>query len=101
MQSRAPSLQDVIAAVEAAATSARQRQDLTSAVRTVARALGRTPAEIEADIPALRRRLTKITAEALELSKGRWANVRSLFGKALELAGSSIRRQRNTEIAPA
>jgi integrase len=99
MPSRPTNLQDVINLVEAGSASAKQRQGMASAVRTVARALGHQPAEIEADLPALRRRLAKASAEAVGLSKGRWANVRSLFSKALELAGTSVRRRGKSEIA--
>jgi integrase len=64
----------------------RQKQDLRSAVNTVAKVLGADPAAVAADPILLRRRLEQISPKALGLSQGRWANVRSLLGKALALA---------------
>jgi len=57
----------------------RRKQDLRSAVRSVAKLLGATPPEIAADPALLRRRLEVIFPEAHGLSRGRWANIRS-FG---------------------
>ena len=67
-------LQDVISLIENEKISSRQKQDLCSAVRTVAKALGAEPAQILADPPLLRRRLEGLSAEVLGLSRGRWAN---------------------------
>jgi hypothetical protein len=63
----------------------RQRQELSSAIRTVARVLGGEPANIVADPAALRRRLETIAPEAQGISRGRLANVRSLLHKGLAL----------------
>ena len=76
-------LADVLARLETADLGPAQRADQASAVRTVARLLGAPPAEIAADPARLRRRLEGISPEAAGLSRGRWANVRSLLGKAL------------------
>lgn len=84
-QSRA-SLDDVISLILQSDFSDRQKQDLRSAVRTVARLLGAEPSGIPVDPAALRRRLEMIAAEAHGLSRGRWNNIRSLFAKALALA---------------
>jgi hypothetical protein len=62
------------------------KRDAKSSVRTVARFIGADMADIEADVPALRRRLEGLSPEAFGLTKGRWNNIRSLFGKALGLA---------------
>jgi hypothetical protein len=93
--SREISLADVLAAVDACDLPERRRQDLASAVRTVARLLGRDPSAIPADPAALGRRLGQVSYAAAGMSLGRWANVRSLFRKALDLvrpvmAGRSV-----------
>jgi integrase len=93
--SREISLADVLAAVDACDLPERRRQDLASAVRTVARLLGREPSAIPADPAALGRRLGQVSYAAAGMSRGRWANVRSLFRKALDLvrpvmAGRSV-----------
>ena len=80
------SLADVIALILQADLPGRRKEELRSAVRTVARLLEAEPAAIAADPAALRRRLETIAPEAHEISRGRWANIRSLLGKALGLA---------------
>ncbi len=65
----------------------RQRADLRSAVRTVGRALDRPLTELPAHPEFLGRRLRQINPAAVGMRKSRWANVRSLFRKALEMAG--------------
>jgi hypothetical protein len=55
-------LADVIAAVQAANLSPQRRQNMASAVRTIARALGREPDQIPADPQALGLRLASVTA---------------------------------------
>ena len=85
--SRAPSgptLGDVLTAVTSAIDLTKsQRQDIASAVRTVARVLGKPPESVPADPPLLARRLAEVMPIAIGMTKGRWANVRSLAGKAL------------------
>jgi integrase len=80
-----PTLQDVLAAIAAADLSKPKRQDLASAVRTAARALGRAPEEIAAEPAFLAKRLAEVAPVALGISPARWANVRSLLNKALAL----------------
>ena len=77
---------DLIPLIEKANLSAVQKRDQVSALKTVARLLGATPGEIDADPGRLRKRLETIAPEALGLSRGRWNNIRSLIGKALALA---------------
>jgi hypothetical protein len=79
-------LADVILLISRADFPDRRKEELRSAVRTVARLLGSEPAAIAADPAALRRRLETIAPEAHGISRGRWANVRSLLGKALAMA---------------
>ena len=78
-------LADVIAGVQAADLTPQRRQNMTSAVRTVARVLGRGPEQIAADASLLGRRLASVTAQQHDLSAGRWNNVRSLLRAALAL----------------
>ena len=81
-------LGDVIAAVAGhPELTAPRRRDLASAVRTIARALGRPPAEIPANPRYLRERLDGLSAAAAGVGDGRWRNLRSLLGTALTLAG--------------
>ena len=79
------SLEDAISLISRSDFTDRQRQDMRSAVRTVARLLGAEPTLIPADPVSLRRRLEAIAPEAHGLSRGRWNNIRSLFRKALAL----------------
>lgn len=77
---------DLIPLISNADLTDRQKQDLRSAVRTAAKALGAAPEDISADVAGLRRRLDALSPEALGMGRGRWANMRSLLGKALALA---------------
>jgi site-specific recombinase XerD len=83
--SRAPySLHNILETIESSATlTPRQRQDQASAIRTVARLLGNTPAGIPANPQLLARRLDEIAPARHNLSPGRWANIRSLLRAAL------------------
>jgi integrase len=76
-------LADVISAVLQADLTPLQRRDQISAVRTVARLLEAPPEAIRADVPMLRKRLDELSPGAAGVSPGRWANIRSLFGRAL------------------
>jgi len=75
-----------------------QRQDMASAVRTAARMLGRPPEQIPADP---RRRLAEVSPIARGISKGRWANVRSLIVKALALTRPMLPGRHRDPISPA
>lgn len=81
------SLAHVLAAIDAAVLPPRRRQDMTSAVRTVAKTLGHPPEQIPADPRALAARLKLVAPESLGMSVGRWHNVRSLLRSALMLVG--------------
>lgn len=71
-------LADVLIAVARADLPERRRQDMASAVRSVARALGRSPEELPADPRLLSKRLAEVAPQSLGLSRGRWSNIRSL-----------------------
>jgi integrase len=81
----APSLSDLLATLEAGDLPERKRQELASAIRTVARALGRPPENVPADGRLLAGRLKDAAPAAIGISRGRWNNVRSLLRTALAL----------------
>jgi len=92
-----PSLADVLGLIEVERGSApRRRQDQASAIRTLARALGRRPAEIPADPSYLRNRISETTAVMAGLAPRRWKNILSLARSALREAGLSKVPARNT-----
>ncbi|MHB2170098.1 hypothetical protein [Alsobacter sp. R-9] len=94
-------LADVIAAIQAADLSPQRRQNMASAVRTVARALGREPDQIAADPQALGLRLASVTAEQLGLSPGRWNNIRSLLRASLALVRPVMKGRSTTPMSAA
>jgi hypothetical protein len=97
-----PSLATILTAIAAAPGLTKvQRQDMASAVRTAARILGRPPEQIPADPPLLARRLAEVSPVACGLSKGRWANVRSLMLKALTLTRPMLPGRHRESISPA
>ncbi len=94
-------LADVLATVNAADLAERRRQDLASAVRTVARLLDRKPEEIPADPRALALRLKAIAPIAAGLSARRWNNIRSLLRAALEHVRPMMRGRSLAPLSPA
>jgi integrase len=88
LASRAPAgaLAAVLEAIAAVSDlTPQRRQNMASAVRTVARLLGRPPESVPADPRQLSRRLDEIAPEAAGITKERWNNVRSLLRAALAL----------------
>jgi hypothetical protein len=79
----APTVADLLATLQTVGLPDRQRQEISSAIRTVARALGRSPEDIPADARLLANRLKDVAPAALGISPGRWNNVRSLLRTAL------------------
>ena len=78
-------LETLLKLIDATNWQDRVKMDVKSAVRTVGRLLGGDLASIEVDVAALRRRMEGLSPESVGLTKGRWNNIRSLFGKALGL----------------
>lgn len=104
MSTRTPSratLEDVISAIRARDLPARRRDDMVSAVRTVARVLGKLPHDIEADPRRLALRLADVSAPAVDLSPGRWNNIRSLFRAALALVRPMMKGRSAAPMSPA
>lgn len=103
MSTRQPSratLHDVIEAVQSAQLPERKKNDLTSAVRTVARVLGANTDALAADPAALVRRLAQVSPVAQGISNGRWANVRSLLGTALALVRPMMKGRSQSALLP-
>jgi len=78
----------------------RVKMDVKSAIRRVGHLLGGDLASIEADVPSLRRQLDKLNHVSAGLTKGRWNNIRSLFGKALALAVDVIPSRSKEPVLP-
>jgi integrase len=81
----ARSLADLLATLGASDLPERKRQELASAIRTIARALGRSLETIPADGRLLASRLKEVAPAAIGISSGRWNNIRSLLRTALAL----------------
>jgi hypothetical protein len=69
------------------ALTPRRRDDLCSALRTMARALGLDPSALPADPRILRQKLSQLSPAAAGVSARRWKNLRSLVLAALKRAG--------------
>lgn len=94
-------LADVLAAVQTAPMAERRRQDMASAVRAVARVLGRSLAAIPADLRGLNARLKHASPKAIGLTASRWNNARSLLRSALVLIGPMMEGRTVTPVSEA
>lgn len=83
--SRSYTLSDVAVHIGAVDMPARRRGEMLSALRTLARVLGRPLDAIPADPRTLAQLMSGVSPLVHGISPGRWANTRSLAGKALEL----------------
>jgi integrase len=77
---------DLIQLISNADLPKAKKLDMASAVRAIGKALGADLADIPIDPGLLRRRLDMVSPEAIGYSPRRWANIRSLLARALELA---------------
>jgi integrase len=93
-------LESLLALIDATDWPYLVKRDVKSSVRTVARFIGADMADIEVDVPALRRRLEGLSPEAFGLTKGRWNNIRSLFGRALGLAVEMLPSSSKAPVLP-
>jgi integrase len=84
-QTREITLADAILALPEAGLPARRRQEIASALRTIARALDRPPELILAEPRHLWARLKEIAPRAIGISPRRWNNIRSLACRGLGL----------------
>jgi len=71
-------LANALTAVRAANLPERRRQEISSALRTIARAIGKPPERIPSHPRLLAARLKQIAPTAIGISRGRWNNIRSL-----------------------
>jgi hypothetical protein len=78
-------LADLLTTVAVSNLPERKRQELSSAIRTTARALGRLPENVPADCRLLASRLKDVAPTAIGISPGRLANIRSLLRTSLAL----------------
>jgi hypothetical protein len=84
-------LADVITAVsESLDIREQQRREMKSAVRTMARCLGKDLAAISAEPGRLQKEIANLNHHKAGLTKGRWISVRSLTRKALQAAGIKL-----------
>jgi DNA polymerase III psi subunit len=88
--SRDATLEDVLVSVLKADITSRLRDDVTWALRSVARLLGCAPSEIPADARLLAMRLEKVSPQSAGISAGRLANIKSLLRQGLNLHGPEL-----------
>lgn len=72
----------------------RQQVELRSAINTFARVCDRDPADVVADPAVIRTLAAKAQWKLAGLTKGTWANIVSRLGKAMQLGGVRVHRQR-------
>jgi hypothetical protein len=86
-------LEDVLGAVRQSETlTDRQRQDISSGLRTLSKVINRPLCNLPCDVQSVRRRLTSVKPALHGISRGRWANIRSLVNKGLDIAGVERRK---------
>ena len=93
-------LADVVAAVQTADLPKQRRQEITSALRTAARAIGKPLERVPAEPRRLQALLSEVSPIALGLSPGRWANVRSLIRAGLALVQPMMPGRHITPLSP-
>jgi integrase len=95
------SLADVLAAVQCANLPDRRRQEMASALRTVARALGKPLVSVPADARRLSDRLKQVSPRAIGISPGRWNNIRSHVRGGLALVQRMAPGRHLNNLSPA
>src|SRR3954470_13751775 len=94
-------LADVILAIGAADLPARRRQEITTALRTLARALKKPPDRVSAHPRSLAEAMKEVAPLAIGLSPGRWNNVRSLTRAGLAVVQAMAPGRHVTPLSPA
>jgi len=79
--------EELLEFLDVANLKATRRRDMKSAVTRVCEMAGYTPRSLRLDVPSLRETLRKIRPAAHGVGWKTWANIRSSFRRALELAG--------------
>src|SRR4249920_2278800 len=95
------SLANVLDAISSVDLPTRRRQEMASALRTVARALGIPLASIPADPRRLSERLRQVSPRAIGISPGRWNNIRSHVRAGLALVQTMAPGRRQNSLSPA
>src|SRR5262245_48974991 len=80
-------LQNVLERLATAIIGESRRRDLRSAVVTYAKLVGQEPAAIGLDLTELRRTLNRIVPAEAQVSRKRWANLRSDLAAAFDASG--------------
>jgi integrase len=80
-------LRDVLDLIETTQMPDTRRRDMVSAIRRICEMMGSSPGLLSTDVAELRTKLGKILPARHEVTKKTFANQKSLFGSALELAG--------------
>lgn len=94
----APSFAEVIAKIQVAADlSETRRRDLVSGLRTVARALGRTPQDLPCDARWLQKRIDAVAPAAMNMSPKTWANAVSNARAAMAHLGIVTRKNHHID----
>ena len=94
-------LADLIPLISNADLTQTKKLDMKSGVRAIGKALDADLADIPANSGLLRRRLDMISPEAVGYSPRRWANIRALLARALELVRPLMPSRSNAPISPA
>lgn len=88
-----PTLSDVIEQIDGMSDlKPTRRRDLKSALKSIARMLGKTPERVPANIDWMHNRLRQVAPAAHNMSAKRFQNIKSDVIKALELTGCSRAR---------
>jgi integrase len=78
---------DLLRFVDELKLAANRRRDMKSAINRIGEMGGLTPESLRLEVPTLKEVLRNISPAAHGVSCKTWANIRSSFGRALELAG--------------
>jgi hypothetical protein len=90
--------EELLGLLDLASLKATKRRDLKSAVCRICEMAGCAPRSLPLDAPILRETERKIRPAAHGVSWKTWANIRSLFRRALELAGVIDRMDRGVAL---
>ncbi|MCZ8108671.1 MAG: site-specific integrase [Burkholderiales bacterium] len=100
--SRSTTLEQIFNAIEAdRSIDGRRRQDLLSALNTCVRVLGLPLANIPSEPRQLSPRLAAVAPAAHGITQRRWANIRSLVGKAIATAHPLLPGRQDSPLDPA
>ncbi len=90
--------EDLLGLVDLANLNATRRRDMKSAVSRICEMASCAPRGLRLEVPILREILRKISPAAHGVSWKTWANIRSLFRRALELPGVIDRMDRGVAL---